>query len=288
MPQVFGKGFLIREPARPPAVAVGAALIGKGLGYAPNLQNPTDDEVGGKKWDGNRGQGRAFGVMEPAYADGFLSPKVLKGRLTNEDTRKTIVFMFNPEQVNRADGWDWGSHGIPGASHPIIAGGSGAGRNITFTLYLDADRGRADKRESFGSVRSPGLDRQAVSSPTSPLSSDEFSPDDPTALDLTSEINFFRRFTYPIAPNQDQIQRRGPATAIFRFGPLFPGVRVAVRRADTTVVAWTPKLEPMRATISIELQEVVSASALASNFHLGLGEKGSSFFDQVTGTRAAG
>jgi len=169
---------------------------------------------------------------------GFVSPKVDKGRLTNLRTRRAHFFMFNPTEINRTDGWSWSSHRVPGASHPVVSGGSGGDRKISFTLYFDADRGRSDsRREGTGEA----------------------------SLDLTMELNAWRSMTYPQDSRSNSLPERGPGRFILNYGPLFNGIEVVVDSVNVNVISMTPKLQPMRAVVSIDLTEVVRKSIFSTD-----------------------
>lgn len=192
---------------------------------------------------------------------GFRSPKLVKGRLTNLRTRYYREFMFNPTEVEREDAWEWGAHRIPGASHPVISGGSGGPRLINFTVFLDGDRGSKEKRN------------EGVVDPVKFQPVGDAFPIDTTTFgiypDVTDDINFWRQFTHPMASGQNTLANRGPAHVVFTYGPLFPGVECVVRRCKTRVMMWTPKLLPMRATVEVQLEEFVSQSVLAREIFTG-------------------
>lgn len=214
----------------PPPVSVVPVTRSSGVG-PPSGKNPTT---------------RTSGVGPPAPATannqgGFRSHQITKGRITSVRTRTFREFMFNPTEISRTDGWAWGHHGVPGVSHPVISGGHGKGRMITFTVYLDGDRGRSDKRQRF-----PNTDAVGDSSAQ--------------PLDVTDDINWYRQFTYPVPVQANSLRDRGPSRIILSFGPLFPGVECVVHDVNTQVVQWTPFLEPQRATIQLHLEEFVRQS----------------------------
>lgn len=286
-------GFLLREPDRPDGVAVAAAIVGaiprprpqgvpmlgagevvaptngtaagQVLSTGPRAQGASSD---GSPVDFKAVQGGSFGQIISARPDGtplgtFLSPKLVKGRITNEVTRQSREFMFNPTQIDKDNFWDWGEHKIPGSSHPVISGGTGGARIIKFSLFLDADRGRSHRR--------PGVGRPAT----------ELGD---TSLDLTLDIRWYEEFTYPQARRGNDGQLKGPATAIFSMGPMFPGVRVVFFKANPRIVEWTPRMEPKKCFIDLELREVVSKSRSARDFAVnGVAAEPPVTIDNVTG-----
>lgn len=185
-----------------------------------------------------------LGVSTPPPS-GFVSPKVDKGRLTNVRTRYFREFMFNPSEIDTDHGWDWGSHKIPGGSHAVLSGGTGEDRPISLTLYLDADRGR--------SKNLPG-NRDAADKTAGDI------------MDVSEDIRFYDSFTFPShAVKSNSLADRGPARAIFTFGPLFPGVEVVVKHVHTKILMFTPDLRPMRAEVTLSLQEYSQRPRLASS-----------------------
>jgi hypothetical protein len=180
---------------------------------------------------------------------GFVSPNVTKGRITNVRTRYFREFMFNPTELDMDDGWNWGKHMIPGSSHAVLSGGHGADRVKTLNLYLDASRGRLEKR-THGDQDSRTLHF--------------VNPDGP--YDVSDEINFYRSFTYPSrAVRSNNLVDRGPARAILTLGALIPGVEVIIRTVHTKVVMFTPDLRPMRAEVQMTFEEFADRPRLASS-----------------------
>ena len=187
---------------------------------------------------------------------GFVPPNVLKGRITNLRTRQAYFFMFNPTEINRTDGWAWSAHRVPGASHPIVTGGTGGDRKISFSLYFDADRGRSDERR---------------------LGEGNFS------LDLTTELNVWRSMTYPQDPHSNSLPDRGPARFILNYGTFFNGIEVVIDSANTSIITMTPKLQPMRAVIAMEMTEIVQSSIFSTDKQRLPADPGSTIYSDYVG-----
>lgn len=174
---------------------------------------------------------RPTGGGNPTVIKGFLS--ILIGQYA-----ATKTFMFNPPEMGDTKGTSWGSLEVPGASHPIQQFGAGGERIISFTLFVDGDRGNLGARKINTAI---GGDPSQI------------------PLDVSKELLTYRSLVYP--------QQTGatfanvfPPLVIFTFGPLYPGIRCLVKKADFKVVYWTPKLEPVRATIDMVLSEVPTTS----------------------------
>jgi len=171
---------------------------------------------------------RRTGTGAP-YLEEFKMPKPtpLRGRFTIVERGTTKVFMFNPAEVGDEKGVNWGEGDVPGASAPVVQFGSGKARIISFELFLDGDRGQVGRGGN--------------------------------SLDISEEINFYRSLEYPSAYG------KGPASVapwivLFTMGPLYQQLPCLIVKASPKIIYWTPKMEPVRATISISLREELSRS----------------------------
>lgn len=228
-----GASAFSRLLPRPPVVQAAVALLFR-QPTPPVSRVPAGERIAPV----TRGAGSEGPPDLVASGSGFISPKVRKGRLTNLRTRRAYYFMYNPTEINRTDGWGWSSHRVPGASHPVITGGSGGDRKISFTLYFDAERGRADnRREGTGE----------------------------TSLDLSMELNAWRAMTYPQDSRSNALPERGPGRFMLNYGPLFSGIEVVVDSVNISVICMTPNLEPMKAAVSVDLTEIVRKSIFATD-----------------------
>lgn len=159
-------------------------------------------------------------------------PKVTpnRGRFTIVERGTTWVFMFNPAEVSDQKGVNWAEGDVPGASSPVIQFGSGKARIISFELYLDGDRGKAAR----------GGD----------------------SLSIEEDIKFFQSLEYPSKYDKGPVAV-SPWTVIFTMGPMYQQVPCKLLQCPTRITYWTPKMEPVRATVSISLREILSESRTA-------------------------
>lgn len=202
------------------------------------VQNP--DSIPGAKAMTDYGQARSVGQVLVPREGGFRSVAIKKGYIVNRRTGKMHPFMFNPTEIGREDAWEWAEHKVPGASHPILSGGTGGGRSISFTLYFDGDRGRSDLREKGPSTR----DNKPVAA------------GNPLSLDISDELSFYQSYTYPHVP-ADLYKDRGPDRLVLNYGTFFKGIECVMTTCAINITAFTPMLEPMRATVRLILKETI-------------------------------
>jgi hypothetical protein len=232
---------------RPGIIAVAAAGVGHSRLFVRRLRPDRPKDIPGSKPLVDMGQ--SAWTAEQASVLPPKGPitgnvKVTKGRILHRQTQSYKEFMFNPETIKAEDGWHWGTADIPGMSVPIVGGGSGVDRPITFTVFLDADRGRSEDRK-FSAISEGNM-----------------------SLDLTSDINWYRMLTYATAGRGTYIHS-APSTVIFTFGPMFPGVECRVDEVRTDIVYWTPQLEPVRARIEITMHRYDQSRVTTANFTMG-------------------
>lgn len=160
------------------------------------------------------------------------NPAVIKGsfKVLRGNSAVSRKFMFNPNDFNDTHPPTYGSLQVPGASHPQYQYGAGGERLISFDLYLDGDRGRANQRQKG-------------------VSTDSGIP-----LNVMDELFFYRGLVFPLVYG-DTFANVFPPLVLFSFGPVYNNVRVIVKKADWKITYWTPKLEPVRAIVQIVLGE---------------------------------
>jgi hypothetical protein len=159
----------------------------------------------------------------------MAAPTITRGRMTVRATGMTRIFQFNPSELRDQKGITWGSLQVPGSSHPIYQFGAGNERLISFDLYLDGDRAR------FGRETADPSD----------------------SLSIQTEINFYRSLLYPGQYDSQDFAAAYPYLVLFSFGQYIPSMPVIVKQANVTINYWTPLLEPVRATVAMELGEIV-------------------------------
>lgn len=160
-----------------------------------------------------------------------------KGRITlleSPDRIETKQFIWNPTTVNDTKAVNWGTSNVAGASHPVYQFGSGGERIISMELQFDAIRS--------GLYNSEGL------------------------LDLTEELRWYRSLIYPTA-YATSFSKVSPPRVSFTFGSMWDGVVCIVKKADPKISMFSEKLLPMRATISLEMAEVVTKSQIFSDIY---------------------
>ncbi len=151
--------------------------------------------------------------------------------------------MFNPNAIDDTKGITWGSTEVPGASHPVTQFGSGGVRLVSFTLYLDGDRGR-HKRGRDGEVGTYGLS-------------------------VRNELYFYRALVHPREYGKE-MKNVFPWTVLLNMGDMYQNFACIVRKADFHMEAFTAKMEVVRATVAITLEEIITKSVTAEDmFKLG-------------------
>lgn len=168
-------------------------------------------------------------------------PTVTRGMITIPDRGTSRYFMFNPNDVNDTKGISWGSIEVPGASHPVYQFGAGGERLISFELYMDGDRGRFGRQQQR----------------------------DTSTLSVKDELYFYRGLIMPRQYGMDMASVF-PYTVLFTFGELYQNLPCIVKAAPWKIEYWTPKLQPVRARIALQLAEIVDKSQTADQmFALG-------------------
>lgn len=164
-------------------------------------------------------------------------PTPLRGRLTVIATGVVKVFMFNPSSVADSKSPEYGWQSPVGASHPVPQWGAGGKRTISFDLHLDGDRGQLARGGN--------------------------------TLDISDEIRFYQSLLY--AQQYDNgFAAVSPSKVLFTMGTLYQGVECVVEKADPKITQFTPRMEPIRATISLTLSETVKRSKTAADILNGL------------------
>ena len=169
------------------------------------------------------------------------SPYVERGRLSVPGRGDGRVFMFNPTEVDDSKATNWGSVEVPGASHPVYQYGSGGERLISFTLYIDGDRGR------YGRMTiAPG-------------------PHNTASLSIMDELMWYRSLVYP-SQYGGSYANVAPYVVLLTHSVLYNNLPCIVKKADFKVNYWVPdpknggKLLPVRATVAMAFAEIVSKS----------------------------
>jgi hypothetical protein len=141
--------------------------------------------------------------------------------------------MFNPNEMSDDKQTNWGTLAVPGASHPIYQFGSGGARTVSFSIYLDGDRGRYARN---GDDRGRGALRSSLS--------------------IGQDIRFYQSLVYPFSTSTLDMATVFPRLAFFTFGPMYQAMPCIIKLGAVKTTYWTPALEPVRAIIPIRLEEV--------------------------------
>ncbi len=187
--------------------------------------------------------------LPPATISSMMAgAQLTKGRIVLPTSRASHEFMFNPTEVKTGHGWEWGKHSPPGMSHKVLSGGVGTDEMISFKLIVDGDRGRASKRR--------GGDAGGVNG---------------TGFDVSDELNFFRSLTFPTQPvaarNGSYVTGGSPPSFVLSLGTMFTKTECVAETIEIEVTAFTPQLEPLRATIEIKLWVVARAPVYQSDIY---------------------
>lgn len=168
---------------------------------------------------------------------------VKKGTITVPSRGTGRTFMFNPNDVSDDKTPNYGSIDLPGASHPVQQFGSGGERLISFQLFFDGDRGRIAARGKY--------QKDVVELDTIPLS-------------IKDELMWYRSLIYPSKYGAGYYDV-APYLVLFSMGELYDNVKCIVKAAPFKVNFWTPKMEPVRATMDFKLSEVVDRSVTSDD-----------------------
>lgn len=147
---------------------------------------------------------------------------------TAEDIGKDrLEFQFNPEEVTHQIGIAWGSHGIPGASHPRLHwGGSGS---VTWAFTIQFHR-----------------------------------LDDNVTDFVAQRVNLLESWTKAQYADDGQVSK-GPPRLLFVMGSLVnsgvsPGRIVVLRSVAVKYTLFDEDMEPRAADVELSLEEFVRRS----------------------------
>lgn len=89
----------------------------------------------------------------------FIAAEVKKGKFTLVDHDgigpRELVFHFNPTTLKDSHPPTWSATKIPGQSLPVYQYGGSGERVVSFSLYLDGDRGRMHRNSATSGRRNP-------------------------------------------------------------------------------------------------------------------------------------
>lgn len=163
-----------------------------------------------------------------AISDG---ENLTKGYLVTNFSQKVLPFMFNPTEVPRAHGWGWTKQTVPGRSHRFIGGGAGSDENHNLTLWLDGERGRADRRRAGENVQ-------------------------PSVQGI---LNDWHSLTLPYDPGLGGAHGT-PEPVTLVMGDMLPAVRVVIDNVAERGVFFTRKMETYKAVVSVDFTVLEAAN----------------------------
>lgn len=172
-----------------------------------------------------------------------------RGTLVVAERNLVITFQFNPSELSDTHETVYSKHAVPGASHPVYQYGAGGERLISFSLYLDADIG----------WRNPAT-RAAYTK-----------ADDGDVLSLSRLLNQVRSLTYPTVRVGSGIKQIFAPTAYLNLGNLLElnPVECIIKKADPRITFYSAGLEPLKATVNMELAQVVRRRVIAGEVGFG-------------------
>lgn len=187
-----------------------------------------------------------------------MTVRVTKGRFSVIETDEVYDFLFNPNQFVDQRVVGFPDQSVPGMSHPVVQYGAGGARTITFTLYLDGDRGylglTSARREENQARRPRLLDPWESAAERSRTRRQGISKS------IQAEIDFLQSLTYPIRSEGIGLADVHPPTVLFSLGEQYLGMECVVPSVTVTTTYWTPRMEPIRAEVGITLKQKVARS----------------------------
>jgi hypothetical protein len=149
----------------------------------------------------------------------------MKGQITIPERAITQKFMYNPPEIKDSKSMDFGTLKVPGTSHPVYQSGGGGDRVISFTLYLDGDRGNYVKGQP------------------------------PATMSIQRQLEFYRSMVYPGDAKLADMASAFPYMILFTFGSMWNSVPCIVPEVNITVKAFDKSLNPLRADVELQLKE---------------------------------
>lgn len=175
---------------------------------------------------------------------------LVKGSLFVRERAIDYKFMFNPAELEVTKEVIFPKDIPAGGSNPIYNYAAGGERLITFTLYLDGDRGRSEARPRFAKGDAPKA-----------ASGDEGTAD----WSVMPDVNLLQSLLYPSQYGQ-ATRDVYPYVCLFSFGQAFKAVPVIVKKADAKLLYFLADLTPTRATVSMQLGIIKPAYETADEF----------------------
>jgi hypothetical protein len=191
-----------------------------------------------------------------------MTTRVTKGRFSVVETDEVYVFMFNPNRISDNKSTNYPEQLVPGMSHPVIQYGSGSSRLISFSLYLDGDRGTV----GLSSVRNMDnlARRPRLLDPWESAADRRRAGGTGVTKSIQTDLDFLMSLQLPTATEGIGLPDVHPPTLLFSFGEHYLGVECVAEKIYTDITYWNTRLEPIRAEVSVTLKQKVARSMARS------------------------
>jgi len=157
------------------------------------------------------------------------------------------VFLYNPAELAEKKDVNYGDTNVPGASHPVHQFGSGGARQITFDLFLDGDRSKfAFKNKTKKNFTTAEMDE---------------------IMSVKSDVLYWQSLLLSMEYGRSEFAKVKPPHVIFNFGDLYQNVTCIVKRADPRWTHFNIRMVPIRATLSVQLDEDIERSVTGPEFY---------------------
>jgi hypothetical protein len=182
----------------------------------------------------------------------YTPVKVTKGVMTNVRTGITKQFSINPHTVRKKNGSHLSEDPIPGFSDPKLDYAAGKTRTFSFQLQLD------------GEMTLRNFQTQALNN--------VYPQRDLKSYSIAGEIEWYESMTFPVDPNLSGNNKGGLDMFAFTMGSHMQSILVFVEDADTTIIEFSPDLEPTKATIDLTLKRIAPTNVFSNQVWSGSGQ----------------
>lgn len=160
--------------------------------------------------------------------------------------------MFNPNTISDSGPTPvYAEQSVPGISFPTTQYAGGGSRRVSFDIYLDGDRGqRRNRPQNRINTALAGVEPER------------------NPKDITDDIKFYQSLCVPLHQHQESasIERQSPALLLLTMGTMYQSFPCILTRAPVTMTKFTKNMEPLMATINLELIHKPSFSETRQNY----------------------
>jgi len=209
---------------------------------------------------------------------GFVSASLGKIK-PNGELGELHFFQLNPESISETKPSNWVAHQVPGQAAPVYQWVSGGPRTVSFEALVTKDisefpgvppKSPAEQLGDavlnvVGSIASSLLG--VALPPLSGLLSGAAGSGDGLALNIATELDFYRSLLKPKYDKQGSLESSPPLVVLY-FGDTFgeepnnPLEKIdkysqlwALTNLDIKITKWLPNLSPMEAMVSFQFAE---------------------------------